>query len=141
MDLLSPLLLLKKDLYVGLIHILVMKGIELPINILVIVAIAVIVLLGLVALYLVGTTPFSSSMSSTSLKNSGCGNFTLSYNCGRTAGSTITKPSQICLPPNTIMPATATCPGGTLLNLCTSKLGIDAASATAEAQCAATCGC
>ena len=36
-----------------------MKGVELPINILVVVAIAVIVLLGMVALYLIGFNPIS----------------------------------------------------------------------------------
>ena len=49
-----------------------MKGIELPINILVIVAIAVIVLLGMVALYFAGWTPFSSSLSYQSVKNTAC---------------------------------------------------------------------
>ena len=49
-----------------------MKGIELPINILVIVAIAVIVLLGMVALYFAGWTPFSNSLSYQSVKNDAC---------------------------------------------------------------------
>jgi hypothetical protein len=121
-----------------------MKGVELPINVLVIVAIGVIVLLGLVVLYFVGFNPFSSSVSATSLKNSACGNFTLAFNCGRTAGSTITKPSQICLPSNTVItPAGSTCTKamglyGSLLDLC-ATLGISGANA--EQQCAATCGC
>ena len=49
-----------------------MKGIELPINILVVVAIAVIVLLGLVALYFIGFNPFSGSVGIESVKNQGC---------------------------------------------------------------------
>ena len=49
-----------------------MKGVELPINILVIVAIAVIVLLGLVALYFIGFNPFSTTTALDSTKNSGC---------------------------------------------------------------------
>jgi hypothetical protein len=49
-----------------------MKGLELPINVLVIVAIAVIVLLGIVALYLGGWTPFGSSIGVESVKNEAC---------------------------------------------------------------------
>ena len=49
-----------------------MKGVELPINILVVVAIAVIVLLGLVALYFIGFNPFSVAAGTESIKNAGC---------------------------------------------------------------------
>ena len=49
-----------------------MKGLSLPINVLVIVVVAVIVLLGIVALYFGGFTPFSSSISVESAKNSAC---------------------------------------------------------------------
>jgi hypothetical protein len=49
-----------------------MKGVELPINILVIVAIAVIVLLALVALYFIGFSPFSTSISIEGVKNAAC---------------------------------------------------------------------
>ena len=49
-----------------------MKGVELPINILVIVAIAVIVLLGLVALYFVGFGPFSATAGIEAVKNQAC---------------------------------------------------------------------
>ena len=49
-----------------------MKGIELPINILVVVAIAVIVLLGLVALYFIGFNPFSNTTALNAAKSSGC---------------------------------------------------------------------
>jgi hypothetical protein len=48
------------------------KGVELPINILVIVAIAVIVLLGLVALYFAGFGPFGGAVSYQAAKNAGC---------------------------------------------------------------------
>jgi amino acid transporter len=48
------------------------KGVELPINILVVVAIAVIVLLGLVALYFIGFNPFSVTTALESAKNNGC---------------------------------------------------------------------
>jgi hypothetical protein len=49
-----------------------MKGIALPINALVIVAIAVIVLLGIVALYFGGFNPFSTSISVEAAKNGAC---------------------------------------------------------------------
>ena len=49
-----------------------MKGVELPINILVVVAIAVIVLLGLVALYFLGFNPFSMTTALESAKSTGC---------------------------------------------------------------------
>ncbi len=49
-----------------------MKGVELPINILVIVAIAVIVLLGLVALYFTGFGPFSAVAGQEAIKNRAC---------------------------------------------------------------------
>ena len=50
-----------------------MKGIELPINILVVVAIAVIVLLGMVALYFVGFNPFGTAVNTEGVKNDACG--------------------------------------------------------------------
>jgi hypothetical protein len=48
------------------------KGVELPINILVVVAIAVIVLLGLVALYFIGFNPFSVTTALEAAKNNAC---------------------------------------------------------------------
>ena len=56
-----------------------MKGVELPINILVVVAIAVIVLLGLVALYFIGFNPFSVTTAMEAVKNSGCRQYTAQY--------------------------------------------------------------
>jgi hypothetical protein len=50
-----------------------MKGIELPINILVMVAIAVIVLLGMVALYYVGSGQFGRSVTIQAAQNDACG--------------------------------------------------------------------
>ena len=49
-----------------------MKGIELPINVLVIVAVAVIVLLGIVALFMIGFSPFSTVSGQESYKNAAC---------------------------------------------------------------------
>jgi len=103
-----------------------MKGIELPINVLVIVAIAVIVLLGLVVLYFIGFNPFSGSISLTSLKNAGCSNFSLNFDCGRRGAMTT---ALITLPANTY--------GYTnLLALCIGQLG-----AADDAACRQVCGC
>jgi hypothetical protein len=112
-----------------------MKGIELPINILVIVAIAVIVLLGLVALYFIGSDPFNKGISISSLKNVGCGNFTLAYDCGKRGQKT----SDVQLPANSYGEST-------LYNLCKNKLGMtDVVSTTTideiEVQCRQMCGC
>ena len=56
-----------------------MKGVELPINILVVVAIAVIVLLGLVALYFIGFNPFSVTTALDAAKNRGCRDYLNQY--------------------------------------------------------------
>jgi len=66
----------------------VKKGVELPINILVIVAIAVIVLLGLVALYFVGFNPFSTTAGLEGIKNKACQQLVQASNCN-VATSTI----------------------------------------------------
>jgi hypothetical protein len=49
-----------------------MKGVELPINTLIIVAIAVIVLLALVALYFTGFTPFTSAVGLEGVRDEAC---------------------------------------------------------------------
>ena len=59
-----------------------MKGVELPINILVIVAIAVIVLLGLIALYFVGWGPFAGVAGLEGVKNEACRELVQGQNCG-----------------------------------------------------------
>ena len=104
-----------------------MKGIELPINVLVIVAIAVIVLLGLVVLYFIGFNPFSGSISLTSLKNQGCSNFSLNFNCGGRGATT----SDIILPANSY-----NLRANTLNALCNQYF-----NATTEAECRSLCGC
>jgi len=102
------------------------KAVELPINVLVIVTIAVIVLLGIVVLYFIGFQPFSGSISLTSLKNEGCSNFSLNYDCGSRGGVTT---ATIVLPTNTYGYTT-------LLELCQKQLG-----ASNDAECMAVCGC
>lgn len=49
-----------------------MKGIELPINVLVIVAVAVIVLLGITAVFMLGFAPFTGTSGLESIKNDAC---------------------------------------------------------------------
>jgi hypothetical protein len=49
-----------------------MKGFELPVNILVIAAVAIIILLTIIALYFTGFNPFSSTVSIESAKNNAC---------------------------------------------------------------------
>lgn len=49
-----------------------MKGVELPINVLIIVAVALIVLLALVALYFTGFNPFTGAVGLESIKNDAC---------------------------------------------------------------------
>lgn len=58
-----------------------MKGIELPINILVIVAVAIIVLLGIVALFFSTWTTGTSTIDLNSVKNRACG--AVNGNCDR----------------------------------------------------------
>lgn len=59
-----------------------MKGMELPINILVLVAIAVIVLIGLIAMYTMGIGPFAGNIGIQSALNSGCSALQREDNCG-----------------------------------------------------------
>jgi hypothetical protein len=70
------------------------KGIELPINILVIIAVAVIVLLAVVALFIIGFKP-SSNISAESAFSEGCR--TVVYNCGidlTTITTSFTEPGK-----------------------------------------------
>jgi hypothetical protein len=58
-----------------------MKGVELPINVLVIIVIAVIVLLAIVAVYFAGWTPYASSAGVDAIKNDLCRR--LAYDCSK----------------------------------------------------------
>jgi len=59
-----------------------MKGIELPINILVIIAMAVMVLLGLVAIYMGGFGPGAGEMQKNAAKNQACQELISKGYCG-----------------------------------------------------------
>lgn len=120
-----------------------MKGVELPINVLVIVAIAVVVLLGLIVLYFVGFNPFSGGVSLTGLKNAGCAAFTIQYDCGNRIsdaalsdkGCGTDKTCFIDLPANSYLTGTEA-NSNTLLKLCQQELG-----APTDADCKRVCGC
>jgi hypothetical protein len=58
-----------------------MKGIELPINVLIIVVIAVIVLLGIIAVYFAGWTPYASSSGVDAVKNDACRILVMGHGC------------------------------------------------------------
>jgi hypothetical protein len=58
-----------------------MKGVALPIEVLVIIVIAVIVLLGMVAVYFAGWTPFAETSGIDAIKNNACRK--LAYDCSK----------------------------------------------------------
>ena len=58
-----------------------MKGITLPVNVLVLVAIAVIVLMGLVGLYFTGFSPFGQASGVESVKNEACRDLLIAKRC------------------------------------------------------------
>ena len=115
-----------------------MKGVELPINILVVIAVAVIVLLGVIALYFSGFVTPAGVMSSEAAKEAGC------QRVMRDPDGCITvTPSTILLDGTmTGVPAYDANDDGsitaadTLLALCTSRFG-----ATTESDCRKLCGC
>ncbi len=104
------------------------KGVELPINILVIVAIAVIVLLGLVALYFVGFNPFSTTAGLEGIKNKACQTLVQTNNCG-----VLTSTIQVNYDVNDDSQVTA---ADTLDLLCSNFY-----SRTSEAACKGLCSC
>jgi hypothetical protein len=104
------------------------KGIELPINILVVVAVAVIVLLGLVALYFTGWSPFGVSVSYESVKNEACAEL-VRMNCP-------SDPSTVTIDDFDADQSGAVGDGDDLMDLCTNYYGRSTAS-----DCRALCGC
>jgi Flp pilus assembly protein TadG len=128
------------------------KGVELPINILVVVAIAVIVLLGLVALYFVGYNPFAQSAGLEGVKNTACRTLVQTRNCDPTTGATwlitinnfnANAPVDTIVGDNTAgasYPTACTAAGGAthdnLASLCVCQYG-----RTTEAACRQMCGC
>ncbi len=130
-----------------------MKGVELPINILVIVAIAVIVLLGMVLLYYTGYSPFSSVAGIEGTKNDACRVLAQENNCAKSTKDIVFDGSmlrQFDANKNNAMVATTVsawgtlCPnaawtGDNLAALCACYYGIS--TANGESRCKALCGC
>jgi hypothetical protein len=58
-----------------------MKGVELPINVLIIVAVGLIVLLGIVALFFIGWSPFPATVGLESIKNQACRELVQEWQC------------------------------------------------------------
>jgi len=104
-----------------------MKGVELPINVMVIVAIAIIILLSIVALYFIGWSPFSGFVSLATLKNTGCSNFSFNYKCG--AGGATTDDIKFGKNSYNVDNLTA---------LCVAYFNVSSGD---TAGCAAVCGC
>jgi hypothetical protein len=73
-----------------------MKGVELPINVLVIVIVAVIVLLAVIAVYFTGWTPYASSAGLDAIKNAGCR--VVVYNCSVDLNDVLFDGSNLGLP-------------------------------------------
>jgi len=64
-----------------------MKGVALPIEVLVIVVVAVIVLLGIVAVYFSGWAPFGGTVGVDAVKNAGCRILIMNNTCGITGAT------------------------------------------------------
>ncbi len=121
-----------------------MKGIELPINVLVIIVIAVIVLLGVIAVYFTGWTPFAQTAGVDAVKNAGCR--IVAYDCSNAdLDSILFDGSMAGLPTFDVNGDGNLCPADTagtgctvnddLENLCRIHFDAD------PTQCAKLCGC
>jgi len=121
-----------------------MKGIELPINVLVIIVIAVIVLLGVIAVYFTGWTPFAQTAGVEAVKNAGCR--IVVYNCSTDLDDILFDGSNAGLPKYDVNGDGDFCPAdGTtvcgandnddMLKLCEIHFDADARA------CAKLCGC
>jgi len=126
-----------------------MKGIELPINILIIVATAVIVLIAVIAMFYPAFNSGSVTMTSESAKSAACQVLVEAKNCGKTTPATNTYGIRVnnfdANKDNTPLAGTeaaypAAClPTGGNDNL--ARLCVCYYSITTEAGCKALCGC
>jgi hypothetical protein len=96
-----------------------MKGVALPIEVLVIVVVAVIVLLGIIAVFFTGWSPFASTAGIDAIKNEACRK--IIYNCTKNTAS---------------VPITGVTGSANLLALCTNYY-----NAPTEPECKRLCGC
>jgi hypothetical protein len=110
-----------------------MKGIELPINVLVIIVIAVIVLLGIIAVYFAGWTPFAQSSGVDAVKNAGCR--MVVYNCSIELDTILFDGSNIGLPTYDVNDDGIYDSDDNMEELCRIHFDAD------PTQCAKLCGC
>jgi hypothetical protein len=117
-----------------------MKGLSLPINVLVIVVVAVIVLLGVVALYFGGFSPFSAAIGVEGAKNDACGRL-VRLRCVDPGSINITNFDANMdgnIVPGTESSFPSTCAGG---NDNLARLCICYYNRTTNADCKRLCGC
>lgn len=110
------------------------KGIELPINVLVVVAVAVIVLIGMVALYMAGFFPFQKGIGSDAAKNAACNKLLRQNNC---AIDTNTIKVNFDADNDGVIGGG----GDTLENLCINYYGCTGSDTDKEICCKKLCGC
>jgi hypothetical protein len=104
-----------------------MKAVSLPINILVIIAIAVIVLLGLIAMYFTGFGPFTTAVSLEGVKNEACRELVQQYRCDRDLDDILTDNFDVA--------GDGDSANDNLESLCSIHFNLDAAG------CKQMCGC
>jgi hypothetical protein len=107
--------------------VMTMKGLELPINVLVIVAVAVIVLLGIISLYFVGIGPFQRDIAREAAKSDACS--ILIRNC-------TASPSNISVSYDVNGDGNITLSADNLLTLCSKYFG-----ASDVNSCRRVCNC
>jgi hypothetical protein len=110
-----------------------MKGVELPINALVIVVIAVIVLLAVIAVYFTGWTPFAQSSEVESVKNAGC--MMVVYDCSIDLTTILFDGSMAGLPTYDVTGEGTLDSADNMENLCSIHFG------AGPIECAELCGC
>jgi len=110
-----------------------MKGIELPINVLIIVVVAVIVLLGIIAVYFTGWFPFAQTAGVDAVKNAGCR--MVIYDCDKDLSTIVFDGSMAGLPTFDVTGEGTYDYNDNLAELCRIYYEAD------ETKCAEICGC
>ncbi len=115
-----------------------MKGLELPINVLIIIALAVIVLIAIVAFFYPSFFSGSQTVSLESAKTQACRSL-VAIGCTSSVGVGVIKFDADMNGVIYDTSSAALAGGDTLFELCTNYLQIS--GATADADCRALCGC
>ena len=113
-----------------------MKGVELPINVLVIVAIAIVVLLGLVGLFLAGFLGGSTTFTVAQAKNNACAQL-VQRGCATT--STLDVPAGYDVDGNGVITFNSSATGENLQYFCQQKFGVAANNTLACKRNICTC--